>query len=96
MLRGLIGAGSIVSALKSGLGDSSRRITGIAHRIANATTPGFRDISTFSINGQISAPEPVDLQREMVALADEQLRFDAGARLLRMNYDMIRVSMRQG
>ena len=96
MLRGLIGEGSIVSALKTGLGDSSRRITGIAHRIANSTTPGFRDVPAFSIDGGIPAPEPVDLEREMVALADEQLRFDAGARLLRMNYDLIRVTMRQG
>ncbi|MCG8467532.1 MAG: hypothetical protein MJB57_04890 [Gemmatimonadetes bacterium] len=95
MLRGLLGDGSIASTLKLGLDDSTSRIAGIANRVANAATPGFEDIAPFSEDG-IETPEPVDLEREMVALADESIRFDAQARLLRMSYDMIRVSMRQG
>ena len=96
MLRGLIGEGSIVSALKAGLDDSSRRMSAIANRVANATTPGYQDIAAFSEDGGPGVLEPIDLEREMVGLADESLRFDAKARLLRMNYDLIRVSMRQG
>lgn len=96
MLRGLIGQGSIVSLLKAGLDDSSTRLGAIAHRVANVTTPGFQDIAAFTLDGDPGALEPVDLEREMVALADESLRFDAKARLLRMNYDLIRLSLRQG
>jgi len=96
MLRGLIGEGSIVSALKAGLDDSASRLAAIGNRVANATTPGFQDYASFTEDGGPSVLEPVDLQREMVALADESLRFDAKARLLRMNYDLIRVSLRQG
>lgn len=97
MLRGLIGEGSVVSALRAGLGDSTRRIGEIAHRVANASTPGFEDIAALQRDpSAVPAPEPVDLEREMVALADEHLRFDAAARLLRMNYDAIRLSLRQG
>ena len=96
MLRSLIGDGSLVSVLKTGLGDSHRRMTGIAHRIANATTPGFQDFPAISPDGGPAVPGPVDVQTELVSLADEQIRFDAAARLLRMNYDAIRVTMKQG
>jgi len=96
MLRGLIGEGSIVSALKTGLSDSYRRIGAIGHRIANEGTPGFEDFPSYEIDGQPTGVQPVDLEVEMAALADEQIRFDAGAQLLRLNYEMIRVSMRQG
>ncbi len=96
MLRGLIGQGSLVSALRAGLDDSSARIGAIANRVSNVSTPGYQDVAAYSQDGGPGVPEPVDLEREMVALADESLRFDAAARLLRMNYDMIRVTLRQG
>jgi flagellar basal body rod protein FlgB len=96
MLRGLIGEGSVTSILKAGLGQSTRRLEGIYQRIANAATPGYEDVPGYTPDGEPGRPGPVDLETEMVALADEHLRFDAGARLLRMNYDMIRSTMRQG
>ncbi len=96
MLHGLIGEGSLVSRLKAGLDESARRVSQIAHRVANATTPGFRDFPALLEGGAPQGRSEVDLQAEMVALADEQLRYDATARLLRMNYDLIRTSVREG
>lgn len=95
MLRGITGEGSIASVLRTGLNDSYRRLTGIGHRIANATTPGFQDYPAVTENG-FPQRQPVNMEQEMAALADEQIRFEATARILRMNYDMIRVTMRQG
>ncbi|HLU24471.1 MAG TPA: hypothetical protein VKZ58_02010 [Longimicrobiales bacterium] len=94
MLHGLIGRGSIAPALKEALDASSQEMRRIAHRVANASTPGFSD----ALAGAAAAGaegEGVDLEKEMVALADEQIRFEATSRLLQKVYAQVRASVRE-
>ena len=93
MLKRLIGEGTASADLKEGLLASSRVVRGIAHRVANASTPGFQD----ALNQAGGGPgEPVDIDREMVALADEQLRFETATNLLQKVYQQVRSSVREG
>jgi len=95
MLTRLIGAGTTSSELKQGLTESSQVVRGIAHRVANASTPGFPDaLQAAQAQGQPGAG--VDIEREMVALADEQLRFETATNLLQKVYQQIRSSVREG
>ena len=96
VLTRLIGSNSLSASLKLGLDASSRAVRDIGHRVANAATPGG---STFenALRAEQSGETPeVDLEREMVALADEQLRFEATSRLLQGAYRQIRSSVREG
>lgn len=108
MLERLMGSVSLPAALKLGLDASTRAVRGIGHRIANADTPGgpsfedaLRDGETTPdgvpvVEAVTEAVDPVDMEREMVALADEQLRFEATTRLLQGAYRQIRSSVREG
>lgn len=92
MLTRLIGSGSTVARLKEGLDTSSRNVRGIAHRVANAGTPDFAG----ALEGaQATGDGTVDLEREMVALADEQLRYETATNLLQKVYQQIRSSIRE-
>ena len=97
MLSRLIGAGSPAADLKRELDASSRAVKGIAHRVANASTPGFSDAlnAAEAANG-VAGGDGVDIEREMVALADEQLRFEAASNLLAKVYQQVRSSVREG
>ena len=96
MLQRLMGQGSTVDQLKQGLTESNRATRGIAHRIANASVRGeatfAQTLEEAQANGQVG--EAVDVEKEMVALADEQLRFDAAANLLQKMYAQLRASTR--
>lgn len=96
MLKGLIGGSTTVAALKEGLTDSTERARGIAHRVANASTPGDHGFAA-ALDGipMEAMEEEVDLEREMVALADERLRFETTSRLLQKVYQQIRSSVRE-
>ena len=64
----------------------------IAHRVANASND-----QTASFEASLSAaldPDDVDLEVEMVKLADEQIRFEAMGEILQKMYGQIRSSMR--
>jgi len=94
MIQGLLGRSTPVAMLKDGLDASVARTYGIAHRVSNASTPGGAGFAG-ALEEQVSAAGgAVNLEAEMVALADEQLRFDATARLLRKVYDQVRSSVR--
>ncbi len=97
MLNRLFGSESSLPALKTSLDQSTRSVREIAHRVANASSGldgGFAS-ALEGANGEI-AGNGVDLEREMVALADEQLRFEAAARLMEKVYQQIRYSVREG
>jgi len=101
MLNRLLGTGSTVARLKAGLDESVRSVRGIAHRVANASTPGsggfgdvLREAQGVAGRGGPGA-EGVDLEKEMVALADEQLRYEATSRLLQKVYQQLRSSVRE-
>ena len=95
MLNRLVGSDTTVALLKEGMDASSQAVRGIAHRVANAGTPDFaQTLEEAEANG-IQQREGVDLEREMVALADEQLRFEATASLLQKAYQQIRSAIRE-
>lgn len=96
MLKGLIGGSTTVAALKEGLDLSTQRTRDIAHRVANATTPGPIGFgAALEGVGAEAMAEEVDLEQEMVALADERLRYEATARLLQKVYQQVRSSVRE-
>jgi len=99
MLFGFIGRVSSADQLKASLDVSSRRTRQIADRVANATllnADGFALPAANAAPGSAEADPaaPVDLESEMVSLADEQLRFEATAKLLEKTYQKIRSSIR--
>ena len=97
MLNRLFGNGSSVSELKAGLDRSTQAVRGIAHRVANASTdPGGGFASALEEAQGMGVGSEVDLEQEMVALADEQLRYEAASRLLEKVYQQIRQSVREG
>lgn len=89
MLNRILGAGTSPELLKEGLGVSARRIREVAERVANASSGDF---ATDLDAAQAGA---IDVEQEMVTLADEQLRFDAASRLLQKMYAQIRSSVRE-
>jgi flagellar basal body rod protein FlgB len=100
MLNRMIGRNSAVSMLKEGLDASATRARQIAHRVANASTPNGGGFAGVLDKAQVLGPdgqplEQVDLEAEMVALADEQIRFEAAARLLQKVYQQVRASVRE-
>lgn len=92
MIRGLIGAGTIVEGLRQELDASAVRSRAIANRVANASNTGGA-----SFDGALDEAmrgDGVDLEVEMVALADEQIRYEALAEALQKLYGQIRSSVR--
>lgn len=95
MLFGFIGRVSDAPQLKDSLDVSSQRVRAIAQRVAAASVPGQAEFTIPGPDGQpVSAT--LDLEAEMTHLADEQLRYDAAAKLLEKTYQKIRVSLRNG
>lgn len=98
MLYGMIGRVSRASDLKEALDISSQRTRLIADRVAKATLGGQDGFAASLEQAQgvvrNADGEVIDLEAEMVALADEQLRFDTTATLLQKAYQNIRLSIR--
>jgi flagellar basal body rod protein FlgB len=88
----------LLSPLKQTLDISSQRTKVIAGRVAQASvaaTGGFGVLSAGQVGGEPAAPgEPVDLEQEMVTLADEQLHFEAAAKLLEKAYAQLRLAIK--
>jgi flagellar basal body rod protein FlgB len=98
MIHGFFGRVSSANQLKGALDVGSRQTRAIADRVAKATLgnqDGFAlpDAAT-EVGDAPIVGEPVDLEAEMVSLADQQLRFEATARLLQKAYEQIRLSIR--
>lgn len=96
MLYGFIGRVSQAGALKEALDVGSQRTRLIAGRVAQASVGG----TGFALPAEGQAPGstetgPVNLEAEMVSLADEQIRFEATARLLQRTYQSLRTSIRE-
>lgn len=88
MLNRILGEGTRAAVLKSGLDASSRRVRDVASRVANASNPDFASELE-------AAQSSVDVEKEMVTLADEQLRYEAATRLLEKTYAQLRASVRE-
>ena len=102
MIKTLFGAGSSPAMLREGLNGSVVTLRETAHRVANATNGlgpgGTEDADPFAEALDEAAavgdgPE-VDLETEMVELANEQIRYDTGATLLQRVYAQLRSATR--
>jgi hypothetical protein len=96
MMFGFINRVSPALSLKQGLDASTERTRAIADRVAKSTMGGA---DGFALPGGANAAATarangVDLEQEMTNLADEQLHFEATARLLQKTYEQLRTSMR--
>ncbi|MCC6773789.1 MAG: hypothetical protein IT360_21565 [Gemmatimonadaceae bacterium] len=93
MLFGFFGRVSSAPQMRDALDASSQRVKGIAQRVSGAT---LQEQSGFALPDGTTAPgEAVNLEAEMTALADEQLRYEATAKLLEKTYARIRLSVRE-
>lgn len=90
MLFGFFGRVTAAPQLREALDASAARTRGIAQRVSAASVGGA---SGFSLP-QGEGGSPVDLEAEMTALADEQLRYDATAKLLERTYSRLRLTVR--
>ena len=99
MLFGFINRVSSAAAYRHALDESSARTRGIADRVAKASmqnADGFALPATTLESPQGAQPgPPVDLEAEMVSLADEQLRYETTAKLLQSTYQKIRLAIRE-
>jgi hypothetical protein len=96
MLYGFVNRVSAAAQLKDGLDIGVQRTRVIADRVAKATLANQDGFALPEVGATPGSEEigEVDLEAEMVSLADEQLRFEATARLLEKTYQRIRASMR--
>ena len=99
MIRSLFGVNTVISMLRGGLEETSATQRGIAARVAEASTSS----ATGDFAGHLAAAtkgrakpkmSDTDLQQEMAALADTQIRFEASSKLLHSAYGQIRTAFR--
>jgi flagellar basal body rod protein FlgB len=92
MLYGFFGRVSSAPQMRDALDASSQRIKAIAQRVSGAT---LQNQTGFALPDGTTAPgEAVNLEAEMTSLADEQLRYEATAKLLERTYTRLRQVVR--
>jgi flagellar basal body rod protein FlgB len=93
---GFIDRISSASQLKDGLDVSTQRTRMVADRVSKASlqTPDAFSLPKAGQKSGSAETGPVDLESEMVSLADEQIRFETTARLLEKTYTRIRSSIK--
>jgi flagellar basal body rod protein FlgB len=97
MLFGLIDRATTASPLKSALDQSVERSRGIADRVSKATLNNGDGFALKTGEAGAAGNEnanPVNIEEEMTALADEQLRFLATSRLLEKTYASLRTAIK--
>jgi len=98
VLFGFVDRTSSATSLKQALDESQARVRGIQSRVARASLNG----DGFALSSAVQGPQvpgdgvtgPVDVEAEMAALADEQLRFEATAKLLEKAYASLKGAIR--
>ena len=90
LIRGLLGS-TTVRELRDELDLSMERSRQIGSRVANASNGATASFQS-SLDAATAAEE-VDLEVEMVKLADEQLRYEAMTQLLQKVYGQIRTAI---
>jgi len=97
MLFGFINRVSGAAQLRQGLDASAARTRGIADRVAKASLQNGDGFSLDPATGQPAATAQTagaNVEGEMVNLADEQLRYEATAKLLEKTYAQLRTVIR--
>lgn len=95
MAFNVIGRTTNANDLKDALDLSAQRTRAIASRVAQATIGGNGfALPVDSTTGQPATGNQVDLESEMTALADEQVRYDATEKLLEKTYTQFRAAIK--
>ena len=95
MIRSLFGPTTVTSMLRGGLEETSATQRGIAARVAQASASSTQGDFASQLEGATRRQTPeVDLQQEMAALADTQIRYEASAKLLNGAYAKLRNAIR--
>ncbi len=95
MIRGLFGGSSLPALLRGGLEETSATQRGIGERVARALDASTSTSFAGAVDAEMAKARAaqVDLPREMAALADTQLRYEADAQLLREAYQRLRTAI---
>lgn len=91
MIRSLFGTGSVTDRLRGGLEETSATQKIIADRVAGALQSSSPSDFADQLNGRMNE-QAADLERNMAALADTELRYEATARLLHQAYSDLRTA----
>ncbi|HTO91414.1 MAG TPA: hypothetical protein VMJ70_09800 [Candidatus Sulfotelmatobacter sp.] len=91
MLRSLFGPDTVTSMLRGGLEETTASHRSIAARVAGASEASSN--ADFSGDLARSQAAQADLEKDMAELADNQLRYEAEAHLLRAAYDRLRTAV---
>lgn len=96
MFRSLFGTGSSYAMLRGGLEEQMATQRGIAARVAQATQSSTTTSFGDTLSGKMARGRqaPVDLNREMAALADTNLRYEATGKLLQGAYAKLRTAIK--
>jgi|SRR5665213_2330744 flagellar basal body rod protein FlgB len=99
MITSFIGRVTPAGELKDALDVGSARVRAIADRVSKASLQnqdGFAlpGVPTATGTTGTTAPGGVDIETEMISLADEQLRYSATAKLLAKAYDQVRTALK--
>ena len=91
----LVGRATDANQLKQSLDLSVQRTRQIADRVARATAlqQGFSLPDTPTAPGSAESG-PIDIEAEMVSLADEQLHYEATTKLLQQTYQNMRAALK--
>jgi flagellar basal body rod protein FlgB len=92
-----IGRTTPAGQLKASLDASALRTRAIADRVARASAGQPTAFSLPAEGGNAARPDEgaIDIESEMVSLADEQLRYEAAAKLLEKTYAGLRASLQE-
>lgn len=95
MIKSLFAAGTAPYKLRGALEEQMATQRGIAQRIQQATAAS----SATSFGDQLSAkltekPPQIDLNREMAALADTNIRYEVTSKMLNGAYNKLRTAFR--
>lgn len=96
MLYGFFGRVTQSEGLRETLDASAQRSRLIADRVSKATLVNGDGFALPEAGGEPGTLQegPIDIEAEMVSLGDEQLYFEATARLLQKAYEQIRTSIK--
>jgi flagellar basal body rod protein FlgB len=94
MLKSLFGPDSVTHMLRGGLEEVSATHRTIAARVSQALESSTSEdfAGQLDAQGKVQASE-ADLQQDMTALADNELRYEADAKLLQAAYAQLRAAI---
>ena len=97
MITGFISRVVPAAELKDALDIGTQRVRAIADRVSKASLQnqdGFALPGTPGASGAATTSSGVDIESEMISLADEQLRYEATSKLLSKAYDQVRTALK--